>query len=1441
MQLHSVTKTLSRALVLLALVAFTASAFAQQRYVITNGDAYKRAKAMVGNKFLALNYSPDAKNPTITVKESFDESCVWYCNGKPGYYYQLDAEGDRFYLMRTGQTLHVMPVLMGTQNEVFESATQWYDWTFGVATQELAGNARYYWVILNADGNSWGLSGDTYGRPGDIVNANFRQPTTTGEHSVELTNGLPSSLGEFIAVYGDNYANGCKFVSEYHSSTASDARYYAGTTTPMVAATYTPLVVEQVAGTTSGGMTAVSPTATTMVNGNADVTVSLTTSQFTSTGYTKYTLQQIEPSGDPSYSCDYMTPWLNSTTTTAYVRYQYDGTMGENEPAAGRAAVNVNVVGYAWTLDNNLARYLDIVDVEGSTTSKILRVKSGATWSSAVSGKLTIVATYKNGEKQTLQVDVTLNVDPTAVAAEDVHATQGGEAPLSYTLTPAGATATVSISDVDGITYNNENNNINIASTVAPGEKNLTITATKADGTTVTGTFKVYVHPAPLEYSVADNGAVTFTNLPTDGTVYYTATASDTTTLKDRILNGTYTAATTGTQVSGTLTLTPGQTVYAVAAFGSLRSLSVTKVRNEGPATSVNQNLGNGNLAVVLNDLEDHSWSYYSDPASPIRSLNPADVKITYYGNGQTNNNMTTTDNADNPTTYGAKATGVKVNIGGDDENTFVYYKTLERTNGSTATSASAANGNLKYTTIPNPFQVRPVYTSSESEPDPRTIVIVTSRNGTGTSGFDNGARLEVYWNGTRQRNITSRATTTITDVPVGAEVTLTYVPNSNSTQNNRSRVTVYYDDYETIFGQYNPTTYPERTFTVAASGSSSDAKYRGFYAWRIKSLSNGLSVNGRTGVGDTITADQEIEFVTTKEYGNEIELEALWAQAYVGSGYHSGVTYERNFVVGYDDINYPATYSSIYPNGTTDGTNAASSINNTAYNIGRALDYDSKFENMNVTGNTLTADAHNLVIGRGVSGTVYTVSGLGLGSVSNNWGQQQVNYETYDNNVNYKVRIESGTYRNISFYAGYQNADGEDVDAYTRCNGSSNFVKGILGSDYDRAKGERGNNLLTVQRSVFMGQRIRMSAQDASKTTFDLTVKSGKFLTNRGDNMGTANAGESMYMAFTNYVSGTGYSTQTGGRVVTIEGGEMANIAGGVDVNQNGNNHVNSITLRVKNGTIKGAIYGGGAISPAYGDRKIIVTGGTIKGWIGAGCNGVAASGNVTTGGQTYGESFVYVGGNAYVGGYSYNGTTLINGSEGGTVFAAGKGSGASDEPNSGQMTYGTNLAIADNAVVEKDVYGGGNYGFADVNTNLQILGGTIQGSVFGGANQNKGPVVNVLMKNGTVEGSIYGGSNSSGTINQTATITISGGNVKRNVFGGGLGANTAVAGAVSVTVNGDAHIEGCVYGGGQDGKVNNSTTVTIESGTIDENVYGGGLGTAATVSGNTTVTIGK
>ena len=150
-----------------------------------------------------------------------------------------------------------------------------------------------------------------------------------------------------------------------------------------------------------------------------------------------------------------------------------------------------------------------------------------------------------------------------------------------------------------------------------------------------------------------------------------------------------------------------------------------------------------------------------------------------------------------------------------------------------------------------------------------------------------------------------------------------------------------------------------------------------------------------------------------------------------------------------------------------------------------------------------------------------------------------------------------------------------------------------------------------------------------------------------------------------------------------------MASIAGGYDATNQGenNNGVRSFTMRMRGGLVKGAVYGGAAVSPASGDRWMVFTGGTVKGWIGGGCNGVPPAG-ASVGGQTHGKAHVYVGGDTHVGG-----SAVINGSEGGTVFGAGKGSGdLTNEPESGRMSFGTNVVIADEADILKDVYGGGN-----------------------------------------------------------------------------------------------------------------------------------------------------
>ena len=78
---------------------------------------------------------------------------------------------------------------------------------------------------------------------------------------------------------------------------------------------------------------------------------------------------------------------------------------------------------------------------------------------------------------------------------------------------------------------------------------------------------------------------------------------------------------------------------------------------------------------VYLNDLEDHTWSYYQpnggidasyEYPAQLCSPDPRNVKITYIGNG------VFADNDDDNT---GSPTGVQVSIS-ESENTFIYYET---------------------------------------------------------------------------------------------------------------------------------------------------------------------------------------------------------------------------------------------------------------------------------------------------------------------------------------------------------------------------------------------------------------------------------------------------------------------------------------------------------------------------------------------------------------------------------------------------------------------------------------------------------------------------------------------------------------------------------------------------------------------------------------------
>ena len=151
--------------------------------------------------------------------------------------------------------------------------------------------------------------------------------------------------------------------------------------------------------------------------------------------------------------------------------------------------------------------------------------------------------------------------------------------------------------------------------------------------------------------------------------------------------------------------ITPGTTVKAIAVYDA------DGYDDSGINTVIYVPSGGSDVygtTVLLDDREDHSWSYYSmgGTDNPVHSLNPSDVKITYYGNGITmknNNNYTSSTSSNDYET----STGVAVGVD-DSANLFVYLKTLENAD-------YDGTGDYPYTMIPNPFSKRPVYGSGDT------------------------------------------------------------------------------------------------------------------------------------------------------------------------------------------------------------------------------------------------------------------------------------------------------------------------------------------------------------------------------------------------------------------------------------------------------------------------------------------------------------------------------------------------------------------------------------------------------------------------------------------------------------------------------------------------------------------------------------------------------
>ena len=955
-------------------------------------------------------------------------------------------------------------------------------------------------------------------------------------------------------------------------------------------------------------------------------------------------------------------PAYTTLTGDGITYYYYNGMLYTSTDGFKTTSETHPTVTLTWSLSGDAANYLTRMPASGSSTT----VTHTSLSPSDLTAILTVTASAQDASDKTATATITAYgpiVAPTITRSGNTIslATTSNNVTIYYTTDGTEPSASNGTAYTDPFSLED----LTLPVTV----KAITVRDESHASTVAQATYNNLSIEKP-EISISSSGEVTITCATAGVTIRYTT-------------NGTDPTSSSGTVYTGPFSVPNLTTVKAIAY----------KTNYDDSEVAEGQYVTSGTTSdgkVVLDDREDHTWSYYSDQYCPVRSLNPADIRIIYNGYGAKTMTSSNTDQlpANSAFDQTVESTAVQVNKG-EAGNQFIYFKTLENAN-------EDGSGNYPYTMIPNPFQVRPTY----------------------------------------------------------------------------------------------------------------DSDWRGFYAWRVNSLSSGLSIKvGNTtytssdiSTGIIIYAEQEVEFITSNAKDNEVVFEALWAKAYLNSNtYYSNSgnyrnAYERNFkkVTSLSTYNYPVTISSINPDGSgTVGTVTRSS--------NYSCTQDVKLENMTLSMSYyLDGNSYNLTIGRGVAAS-------GNNNVATSiFGDRSAGTVQ----TPFTLRVESGKY------------SGDLQLFYNGNNSTASKATLILGSDYDRAS-NNPNSKLTISGEIDMGYSYYCSNASSSIKAY---VLSGTF--------GAGADNKELYMGFVN--AGSASKTK---RYLEVLGGVINNgIAGGIEGGSVGVTYP-ILTIRIKGGTINRFFYCGGQYSPAYGDRRIVVTGGTVTTWISAG-----AYGTNNSEGNTEGDTYFYFGGKS-------------SQTSSGGIFGAGYGN-----YSTGDNKYTVNnstVVVADEAQIAGNVYGGGNNGYVTGDATVYIAGGTVNGSVFGGANMARSGAsgtshnVKVTMTGGLVKEGVYGGSNSSGTVNGSVTMNINGGQVGidadhiGNIHGGGYGSSTVISGNVDLTLGVQNQTEpgvivyGDVYGGSALGSVNGTTTnttyhtnVTLNAGTINGSLYGGALGASGTAA---------
>ena len=285
--------------------------------------------------------------------------------------------------------------------------------------------------------------------------------------------------------------------------------------------------------------------------------------------------------------------------------------------------------------------------------------------------------------------------------------------------------------------------------------------------------------------------------------------------------------------------------------------------------------------------------------------------------------------------------------------------------------------------------------------------------------------------------------------------------------------------------------------------------------------------------------------------------------------------------------------------------------------------------------------------------------------------------------------------------------------------------------------------------------------------------------------------------------------------------------------INFNTITNVKDVVVEVSGGTVFGSVYGGGEDGHVLDNVKVTIKGsakigtlgysyydgnvfGSGRGFAGYALTAGMVGGNITVnieGGEMLGS--VYGGGRlASVGTHlvpvsSTNYGMMQNGSEHGYVTV-----------NISGGTIGNDYEAVYHTDFNKHLTGGNVFGGSM--GRLTTLDGNVN-SLWPDLAKVKRTFVNIS-DDAVIKGTVYGGGEF-GTVEENAVITISGGEIHRDVYGGGYGSDsTNYSGTLHYITSTNTYAQTEVTPMWWAGRVKGNATVNISGGWIKKSVYGGG-----------------